>query len=97
MENTENMELQYDIIEYTKLLEKEREKYDKISQSIGLIQREILKMINEGTIANKKLDAIVLRAMEILNLTDFKEEILMILNIPTFHLDEEDYKTKRNR
>lgn len=97
MENTENMELQYDIIEYTKLLEKEREKYDKISQSIGLIQREILKMINEGTTANKKLDAIVLRAMEILNLTDFKEEILMILNIPTFHLDEEDYKTKRNR
>ena len=47
MKNTENIGLQYESIEGSKVfLEERREKCEKIAQSIKLIQMEISKMIS---------------------------------------------------
>lgn len=97
MKNTENIELQYASIEGAKVfLEERREKCEKIAQSIKLIQMEISKMIDEGVVENKRFEEIVLRAMERLNITDLRDEIIMILNLPTPNL-EEDYKQNNIR
>ena len=92
MKNTENMSIE----DAKVFLEERREKYEKISQSIKLIQMEISKMIDEGVADNKRFEEIVLRAMERLNITDLRDEIIMILNLPTPNL-EEDYKQNKIR
>lgn len=97
MKNNENIELQYASIEGAKVfLEERREKYEKIAQSIKLIQMEISKMIDEGVADNKRFEEIVLLAMERLNITDLKDEIIMILNLPTPN-SEEDYKQNNKK
>ena len=53
-------------------------------------------MIDEGVADNKRFEEIVLRAMERLNITDLRDEIIMILNLPTPNL-EEDYKQNKIR
>ena len=92
MKNTENMSIE----DAKVFLEERREKYEKISQSIKLIQMEISKMIDEGVADNKRFEEIVLRAMERLNITDLRDEIIMILNLLTPNL-EENYKQKNIR
>ena len=92
MKNTENMSIE----DAKVFLEERREKYEKISQSIKLIQMEISKMIDEGVADNKRFEEIVLRAMERLNITDLRDEIIMILNLLTPNL-EENYKQNNIR